>query len=170
MPNPPTKRKEYNWNQAKLNTGEDVLVNSTDQVFNIIENRLWQAGMPVDQAKISQLGIDAVIDLEGTVDPVVMNYNGKFVYVYWPIADSSYIPDQGNLTSLVDYIDLLIKRDKRVLVHCAAGINRSSFVNALVLRRHYGWTAEQAIRHIRLKRPGALTNETFMNFLRNYHF
>lgn len=58
-----------------------------------------------------------------------------------------------------------VRRGGRVLITCAQGRNRSGLVSALVLRRLYGLTGDQAVHHIRGCRLGALTNSAFVHFL-----
>jgi protein-tyrosine phosphatase len=53
-----------------------------------------------------------------------------------------------------------------VLVHCQAGLNRSSLVAAKVLMLHYDWTGKQAIETLREKRsPACLCNPAFETYL-----
>jgi hypothetical protein len=66
--------------------------------------------------------------------------------------------------------DLVIKwlnEHCRVLVHCQAGLNRSSLVVARVLMKKYEMTADEAIAHIRSQRsPMCLCNDNFRQFLK----
>jgi hypothetical protein len=50
---------------------------------------------------------------------------------------------------------------ERVIVVCQQGMNRSGLVTALLLRA-LGEDAESAIARVRLARPGALSNQTFV--------
>ena len=53
----------------------------------------------------------------------------------------------------------------RVLIRCQAGLNRSGLVTAMVLMLD-GWTAAEAISHIRARRsPVALCNDRFVDWL-----
>ena len=54
---------------------------------------------------------------------------------------------------------------KRVLVTCFAGRNRSGLVSALTLKR-LGWPGDKAIEAVRAARRNALTNESFVRYLR----
>ena len=61
------------------------------------------------------------------------------------------------------------RRTGAVLVHCQAGLNRSSLVTARALMAHdaENLTADQAISTIREKRsPAALCNQAFEDYLR----
>lgn len=54
-----------------------------------------------------------------------------------------------------------ISLDKRVLVTCWQGRNRSGLVCALALRQLHRWHPEICVEAVRAARPGALTNPTF---------
>jgi protein-tyrosine phosphatase len=54
----------------------------------------------------------------------------------------------------------------KVLVHCTAGHNRSGLIVGAYLILYLGYKADDAIALIRQKRPGALTNEVFVEQLR----
>lgn len=70
---------------------------------------------------------------------------------------------------LADQVILWLRDGKRVLVHCQAGLNRSSLVVARVLMKKYNMTADQAISLIREQRsPVCLCNETFEKHLRSF--
>lgn len=76
------------------------------------------------------------------------------------------ISDQ--LEELADQVILWLKQAKRVLVHCQAGLNRSSLIVARVLMKHYNMTADEAITKIREQRsPICLCNATFEEHLRS---
>jgi hypothetical protein len=54
----------------------------------------------------------------------------------------------------------------QVLVHCQAGLNRSSFVIALILMEKYKMSPDEAINHIRKSRsPLCLCNDHFRQYL-----
>ncbi len=53
----------------------------------------------------------------------------------------------------------------KVLIHCSAGHNRSGLIVADYLIVNLKMKSQDAIDLIRSKRPGALTNQTFVNYL-----
>lgn len=53
----------------------------------------------------------------------------------------------------------------RCLVTCRMGLNRSGLVTALALRWLYGWSGQACLEHVRLKRPGSLSNPGFAAYL-----
>lgn len=60
---------------------------------------------------------------------------------------------------------------KRVLIHCAAGVSRSTTVLTAWLMKSFGMPFDDALRLIRLKRPIVNPNHGFMRILREYeHF
>lgn len=76
-----------------------------------------------------------------------------------------------SLEQSTDQIDILAqwvnecRKTGPVLVHCQAGLNRSSLVVARSLI-FGGWTAEQSIAHLRSQRsPACLCNQAFEDWL-----
>jgi protein-tyrosine phosphatase len=73
--------------------------------------------------------------------------------------------DMAKVTALVPRVVDALKENKKVLVRCQAGYNRSGLVVALVLLR-LGYTADDAIALIREKRSEhALCNELFVEYI-----
>jgi len=82
--------------------------------------------------------------------------------------DSEGGPDKEQVDELAEWVIGQMREGKRVLVHCQAGLNRSSMIAARVLMLFKHWTADEAIAHIRQRRsPMCLCNETFEDFLRS---
>jgi protein-tyrosine phosphatase len=54
----------------------------------------------------------------------------------------------------------------KVFVACAAGLNRSGLLTGLILTRFPGLSGMESIDLIQKRRPGALTNPTFVRYLR----
>lgn len=78
--------------------------------------------------------------------------------------DSGNIPDEDQLHELADWVNEKRKLGK-TLVHCQAGLNRSSLVTALALIKA-GSTPEEAIALLREKRtPMVLCNQHFESWL-----
>ncbi len=62
-----------------------------------------------------------------------------------------------------------LSKGKRVLVTCAAGINRSALVAGLALVRHTKMTADEVIAIMRARRhPDCLFNKHFVEVLKKY--
>lgn len=116
---------------------------------------VWQSGHPQPGEKW-----DAVVDLDGDQPPL----EDVAMYVQWPIPDGP-APEHDVLVALADLISDLRRTGKRVLIHCAGGMNRSGLVVAAVLVRDDGMPIDEAIELIRARRPGALNNQSFVQHL-----
>jgi protein-tyrosine phosphatase len=138
------------------------------EIYEILEGQLFQSGAPEDAAEwmsIHARGIDAVVDLYGTLDPGVPTAPNSILYIFWPIEDGPALPDLGILEVLVDTVVHLIQRGHKVLVHCHRGKSRSGLVNALVAMKMLGICGPEAIALVRRRRPGALGNAVFTAYL-----
>jgi protein-tyrosine phosphatase len=59
----------------------------------------------------------------------------------------------------------LLRQGERVLVHCEMGLNRSALLAGLILV-HGGVAGEVALERLQVRRPGALLNLRFSDYLR----
>jgi hypothetical protein len=115
---------------------------------------LWQSGSPEPGEHW-----DAVFDLHGSAPPL----EDVEFYVHWLIEDGP-APPFSTLRSLADLVEDLRADGKRVLIHCAAGINRSGLLSAAALIRG-GHDPAEAIALVRQARSGALNNQNFVELL-----
>jgi protein-tyrosine phosphatase len=115
---------------------------------------IWQSGSPEPGEHW-----DAVIDLHGSAPPL----SDVDFYVHWLIEDGP-APDFSTLVALADLVENMRAAGKRILVHCAAGINRSGLLSAAALIRG-GHDADEAIDLVRRARHGALNNPEFVELL-----
>ncbi len=141
---------------------KDRIAFSADEVYpNLFQSsKISRRG---DLEKVKVLGIDTVIDLEGGFDPPMDFLD---VYVYWPIHDIPIIPDVEMLKMVSTFGMMEIKRGKKVLVHCAQGLNRSGLVCGRIMTL-CGLTGHYAVDLIRKKRVGSLYNPVFVEYLRS---
>jgi hypothetical protein len=80
--------------------------------------------------------------------------------------DINAVPEK-QIFAVADFVHAQLDMGQRVLVHCQAGLNRSSLVVATYLVRHQGMTGDQAIKIVRQQRsPACLCNPTFEDFVR----
>jgi len=119
-----------------------------------IVSGVWQSGSPPPGEHW-----DAVIDLDGSAPPL----DGIALYVHWLIEDGP-APERATLVALADLVNGPRRARKRMLVHCAGGINRSSLLSAAALMRD-GMSATEAIETVRSRRPGVLNNREFVRLL-----
>src|SRR5213080_4701964 len=127
------------------------------------DGRLFLSAAIEDWKPILDKGIATVIDLDGGIDHGVPETAGHFLYIYLPIHDGE-MPDLDRLHAVARLAAELIKRGDRVLAHCGVGLNRSALMCALILR-YLGMESETAIERCRQRRPGALYNQVFANYL-----
>jgi protein-tyrosine phosphatase len=129
------------------------------------DQRLFLSAAIHDWNPVLQRGIDTVIDLEGGVDHGVPELFDKFLYIYLPIHDGE-MPDLDRLHAVAKLGAELVRRGDRVLAHCGLGLNRSALMVALILR-YLGMGADDAIERCRQRRPGALYNAAFADYLKS---
>jgi hypothetical protein len=115
---------------------------------------VWQSGSPQPGEHW-----DAVIDLDCSSPPL----EGVAFYAHWPIEDGP-APETAVLVALADLVNDLRRGGKRVLIHCAGGINRSGLLATAALIRD-GMGADEAVETVRARRPGALNNLEFVRQL-----
>lgn len=110
-------------------------------------------------------GISAIIDLDGDLDVGVPTRPNEVLYVYFPIRDDD-LPDLGKLHAVARLCATLVRSGHKVLTHCQMGFNRSALVAGLALV-YLGMTGEAAVALLQSRRPGALFNEVFADYLRS---
>jgi protein-tyrosine phosphatase len=127
------------------------------------DSRLYVSSTIDDWSVLQELEISVVIDLEGAIDDGVPTRPGGILYIYLPIYDAE-LPDLAVLDASADLAARLLRSGYRVLVHCGLGLNRSPLLAGLVLNR-LGWSGPAAVERLRERRPGALYNEAYCDFL-----
>jgi protein-tyrosine phosphatase len=126
---------------------------------------LWLAPACEDWAPIvAQHALSAVIDLEAGLDRGIPVNPNQVIYVYFPFRDED-VPTLHKLHAVARLGAALISAGERVLIHCQMGLNRSALVAGLVLV-YSGVSGEDAVARLQLRRPGALYNEAFAEYLR----
>ena len=128
------------------------------------QQRLFVSEAIDDWDRLLEMAISVVVDLEGTVDAGIPSRPGGILYLYFPFQDDA-LPDADVLAASAEYVSQLVRAGRRVLVHCGLGLNRSPLLAGLVLHQ-LGWSGEDAVARLRERRPGALYNELYCDYLR----
>lgn len=116
-----------------------------------------------DWKPVEEHAISAVIDLDGDLDLGIPTVPNHMVYVYFPIYDED-LPNLSKLHAVAKMGAGLIKSGERVLAHCGMGLNRSALMAGLILT-YLGMRGVDAVNLLRQKRPGALFNDNFAEYL-----
>src|SRR4030042_5668960 len=104
------------------------------EIFQIANNLYQSSAIRTDSdwKKIKSLGVDVIIDLEGNLDPI---HEEKLnAYLYWLIIDEPKLPNLNMLNGVALFGKKSTDAGLKVLTHCSAGRNRSSLVNAVILK------------------------------------
>ena len=72
------------------------------------------------------------------------------------------------LTEQVEFIASQRNAGRTTYVHCYAGVSRSVMVVAAYLIHKHGWTRDEALAHIRERRPQVRPNPAFMDLLEEW--
>lgn len=116
-----------------------------------------------DWALVHERGIEVIIDLEGDLDHGVSTRPGHLLYIYHHIYDED-LPDLARMRALALMGAHLIREGQKVLAHCGMGFNRSALLAGLILTE-LGMSGSDAVNRLRQRRPGALFNERFAEYL-----
>jgi len=136
------------------------------QLYQIDDDgRLFMSADLRDWSYAAPYGIDVVIDLEGGLDLCIPTNSNDCLYIYFPFDDDDQIlPSATKLRAIAQLGASLIQDGHRVLAHCGMGYNRSGLVAGLILKA-LGVPGEAAVTRIRERRPGALFNDRFADYL-----
>lgn len=74
------------------------------------------------------------------------------------------------INEFFDEINTLIKKNKTVLVHCAAGVSRSATIVLAYLIQNEKLSLEEAFLKVRERRPRICPNKEFMKHLIDFEF
>lgn len=115
-----------------------------------------------DTEKLRDLKINTVIDLEGGFDPPMAFLDS---YLFWPILDLPFLPNLQGLLMVSSFGKWGLDYDRKVLVHCRCGLNRSGLVCGRIMALR-GCRGAEILRKINEKVPGALWNPVFREYVR----
>lgn len=104
----------------------------------------------------------SVVSLTAPGEPALLNWSG---YLHCPMSDGATIEFDAVNCAVNRVVDSLM-RNRRTLVMCRAGRNRTGLVVCLALTRFKGWSGNEALDWFRKVRPRAVANPTFEAYIR----
>src|SRR5580765_1004450 len=129
------------------------------------DGRLFMSADLRDWSHVELYGIDVIIDVDGGLDECIPTDANQCLYIYFPFDDDDrWLPSETKLRAIAQLAASLIQDGHRVLTHCGMGYNRSGLVAGLILKA-LGVPGEAAVTRIRERRPGALFNDRFADYL-----
>jgi len=96
------------------------------------------------------------------------NYPEEFTYHQIEVRDVEYEDMISHFSVCIDFIEKALMTGN-VLVHCAAGVSRSSTIVIAYLMQKNKWDMETAFKYTRQKRNTVLPNVNFRKQLELYH-
>ncbi|XP_019500672.1 PREDICTED: protein phosphatase Slingshot homolog 3 isoform X3 [Hipposideros armiger] len=95
-------------------------------------------------------------------------YPERFIYHnvrLWDEESAQLLPHWKETHS---FVEAARAQGTRVLVHCKMGVSRSAATVVAYAMKQYGWSLEQALRHVQELRPIARPNPGFLRQLQTY--
>ena len=125
-----------------------------------IEDKIIQA--EIDLSEFKKNRIDIVVSLLEKEELKTLNMlslfelikKHKFIHYYFPIEDKSVPKNKVQLYRLLDDLCDEIHKNKKIVLHCNAGLGRSGLIAALICKKL--GVSENPISYIREHRPGCI--------------
>ncbi|XP_054467496.1 dual specificity protein phosphatase 18 [Anoplopoma fimbria] len=119
-----------------------------------------------DSSQVSRCKITCIVNATETKSRVPLHPGVEYVHI--PVSDSPVSPLSEHFDEVADKIQLTAERGGRTLVHCNAGVSRSSSLCMAYLMKHRGVALLEAHRWVRTSRPVVRPNNGFWKQLIRY--
>ena len=127
-----------------------------------ITDYLWISDLVKDEEFDERVPeeVDKVVNLSG--------YQGDKADLWYPLIDGSN--DQKRFNGAVHNILKMIEKGETVLIHCAAGVSRSTGVGIAVMIEYEELTFNEADKIMREKRKQANPHPSINNHIKKYPY
>ena len=128
--------------------------------------KLWIGSRPPPGSALAAAGYQILVLCAAELQPKSATFPGLPLVLHAGIRDDRPTGDELSIAheAAIEVAHALL-RDRRVLVTCAMGLNRSAFVVALAVHVLTNNDARSCIELVRSARPGALANRHFVAHL-----
>lgn len=133
--------------------------------FSYISDGLAIGGDPTQNPNVFP-AFDAIVKLNEEYG-FVRAPSTKFV-LWAPLTDGPPVPSLDELRVIVEFIHGNISAGRSVLVHCAAGVSRSTTVATAFYMYHFGWSRKEAVVHVSERRKCMRPNKAFWPLLKDW--
>ncbi|MBN1871818.1 MAG: dual specificity protein phosphatase family protein [Candidatus Omnitrophica bacterium] len=113
---------------------------------------------------LKEQGINAVLDIRSERadnEELLKKHGMKYMQVK---VDDTFSPSFGQLEIIMEFIEPLLERGRKVLIHCQHGAGRSNLVAVAVLARQ-GMDVSAAVRLIKERHPNCGFSNSQKSFL-----
>jgi hypothetical protein len=143
------------------------IIFQSPNVFELVP-RLWVGGYPLVSSMSSSLTVDFLVLCAREWTAEMARLEEPSDYLQLDLVDENNTPPTAEQVAAIRHAlalaQLRYERGDTVVFSCQAAKNQSCALAALFLIER-GWTAEQAMMAIRIRRPGALTNHGYNDLL-----
>lgn len=127
-----------------------------------------KVAMNIEQLK--SYGVTHIVNCAEELEHIKNKYDSKISCLWIPLYDSEMENITEYIKKSVKFIDNAISNGHKVLVHCAAGISRSSSIIIAYMMYKDNMSFDTALAHVKTVRPCCRPNPAFQRQLRSYNF
>lgn len=124
-----------------------------------------------DVERLEEHGITCVVNCADALEHIVHSYDDSMKWLHLPMYDCEFTGDvETYIPTAIEFIDEAIDEGHKILIHCHAGISRSSSITIAYLMYKHNLRYERAFSRVKAKRYCCQPNSRFVEQLKNYDF